>query len=35
LVWGEANDFWIIDKKCKNRVDIGLCRLVELKFEPT
>ena len=33
MVCGEANDFWIIDKDCKNLVDIDQCRLVELKFE--
>jgi len=34
LVCGEANDFWIIDKNCKNLVDIAQWRLLELKFDP-
>src|SRR6185436_15012042 len=33
LVCGEANDFWIIDKNCKNLVDIDQGRLLALKFE--
>jgi regulatory protein len=35
LVWGEANHFWIIDKNCKNLVDIGRALFTGLKFELT
>ncbi len=35
LVWGEANHFWIIDKNCKNLVDIGRAPSTGLKFELT